>query len=109
VNCRDGGTCSPMASGRPQRPAKGGQAQNHMNEYWVYVIRSLKANYTYVGISNDTNRRFKEHNSGHNKSTKPYAPFRILLTEKFPDRKSSREREKFLKSGKGREFLSKYK
>ena len=95
--------------GRSQRPAKGGQAQNRMNEHWVYVIRSTKTNYTYTGITNNVERRLKEHRKGYNKITRPYAPFHLLLTEKYPDRKSAREREKFLKSGQGRKFLSKYK
>jgi putative endonuclease len=80
-----------------------------MSEYFTYVIKSLKKNYAYTGISNNVERRIGEHNSGYNKSTKPFAPFKTLLVEKHSDRKSAREREKFLKSGKGREFLKKYK
>lgn len=80
-----------------------------MREYWVYVIKSCDKNYTYAGISNNIERRLGEHNNGYNKSTKPYAPFKTLFVEKCPDRKSARKREKFLKSGKGREFLKRYK
>ena len=76
---------------------------------WVYVIKSLKTNYTYVGITNSIERRLIEHNNGYNKSTRSYAPFALLLKEEYFDKKSARIREKFLKSGKGREFLTKYK
>ena len=76
---------------------------------WVYVIRSFKENYTYTGITNNVDRRLIEHNRGYNKSTKFYLPFKLLLKEEYPDKKSARVREKFLKSGKGREFLNKYK
>ena len=72
---------------------------------YVYVIRSLKANYNYVGITNNIQRRFIQHNLGYNKSTKPFYPFKLILTETYENYIEAREREKFLKSGKGREYL----
>ena len=73
--------------------------------YFVYAIKSLLRNYVYIGISDNVDRRFQEHNSGHNKTTKPNKPFKIILTESYNDRPTAREREKKLKSGSGREFL----
>ncbi|MFA6397661.1 MAG: GIY-YIG nuclease family protein [Candidatus Paceibacterota bacterium] len=75
--------------------------------YFVYAIKSENRNYIYVGISDNVERRLKEHNSGHNKTTKPYKPFEIILTEKYEDRKTARIREKYLKCGCGKEFLKK--
>lgn len=49
--------------------------------------------------------RLKEHNAGKTKSTKFYAPWEILYTEKFYSREDAREREKKLKSGYGKEFF----
>jgi len=80
-----------------------------MGKTLIYVIRSIEHNYTYVGITNNLERRLSEHANKYSKATKPYAPFRLLLTEKYPDKKSARIRERFLKSGKGREFLTRYK
>jgi putative endonuclease len=71
----------------------------------VYALRSLSRNYIYVGITNDIKRRIDEHNNGENRSTKAYAPFILIYSEEFPDRISARIKERYLKSGVGKEFL----
>ena len=71
----------------------------------VYAIRSTIRNYIYVGMTNDLERRLAEHNKGENKSTKAYLPFVMIYKETFPDRILAREKEKYLKSGIGKEFL----
>ena len=73
--------------------------------YFVYAISSLHRTYTYVGISNDYERRVDEHNKGYNEKTKAYRPFKLIYTQMFDTRASARVREKYLKSGAGREFL----
>jgi putative endonuclease len=73
--------------------------------FFVYALNSVTRNYTYVGMTNNVERRFKEHNSGQNKTTKAYRPFEIILVESYDTRLIARQREKFLKSGVGREFL----
>ena len=73
--------------------------------YYVYAIKSLTRNYIYVGITNNLVRRFDEHNSGRNKTTKPYSPFRLIYTEEVATREKAREREKYFKGGSGKEFL----
>ncbi|PIS07589.1 endonuclease [Candidatus Berkelbacteria bacterium CG10_big_fil_rev_8_21_14_0_10_43_13] len=75
--------------------------------YFVYVLKSTKRNYHYIGISNNLSRRINQHNKGYNKTTKPYTPFKLIYSEKYPDRVSARTREKQLKSGCGREFIRK--
>ncbi len=45
------------------------------------------------------------HNSGYEQTTKPYRPFELLYTEKFETREAARAREKYLKSGIGKDFL----
>jgi putative endonuclease len=52
-------------------------------------------------------RRIQEHNSGKGRSTKLYAPFRLIYSEKVGIRVEARKREKYLKSGIGKEFLKK--
>lgn len=71
----------------------------------VYAIKSLNREYIYVGLSGDLDRRLAEHNGGKNKTTKPYRPFRLIYSEEFDTRLKARIREKFLKSGSGKEFL----
>ena len=73
---------------------------------YLYVIKSLIKNYRYVGITNDLEKRFKEHNSGHSKATKPFLPFKTIHTESYNTYTEARVREKFLKSGIGRKFLN---
>ena len=73
--------------------------------YYVYTIRSEKHKYNYIGITNNPERRINEHNKGFNKTTKPYKPFKTILIEKHPNRVEARGREKFLKSGYGKEYI----
>jgi putative endonuclease len=73
--------------------------------YFVYVISSEARKYIYVGITNNLDRRIDEHNRGYNKTTRAYRPFKLIFTEEFTTRTAAREREKYLKSGFGKEFL----
>jgi len=73
--------------------------------YFVYAIDSLSRNYTYIGLSDNVERRLDEYNKGKNKTTKPYRPFKLFYTEKFETRTEARQKEKYLKSGIGREYL----
>ena len=66
---------------------------------------SLHRNHLFVGMTNDLSRRFQQHQSGKNATTKPYRPFKIIYTEKFALRVEVRRREIYLKSGIGKEFL----
>jgi putative endonuclease len=83
----------------------GRQVGRHKIMYYVYAIKSQEKNYIYVGLTNNLDRRFSEHNNGKNKTTKPYKPFKIIYTEKFETRIEARVKEKYLKSGIGKEFL----
>ena len=73
--------------------------------YSVYVLRSLKKERRYVGMTKHLDRRLKEHNEGKNRSTKGFAPFELVYVEELESRIEARDREKYLKSGIGREFL----
>ena len=73
--------------------------------YYVYAIKSISHNYIYVGITNNLKRRISDHNRGYNRTTKPYHPFILLYSEEFDTRQEAREKEIFLKSGVGKEFL----
>ena len=73
--------------------------------FYVYVIKSLSRNYIYVGLTNNVQRRLKQHNNGENKTTKAYSPVELILSEEFQTRKEAREREKYFKSGVGKEHI----
>jgi len=73
--------------------------------YFVYAIKSVNRNYIYAGLTNDIERRVAEHNAGKNKTTKPYRPFKLIYSESFSTRVEARKKEKYLKSGIGKEYL----
>ncbi|MGD9109536.1 MAG: GIY-YIG nuclease family protein [Phycisphaerales bacterium] len=69
----------------------------------VYVLQGRAKRY--VGITNNLERRLAEHRSGKTKGSQIIKDFALFYTEEFPDYKSARKREKFLKSGVGREYI----
>jgi len=71
----------------------------------VYALKSVNRNYIHVGMTDNLERRISQHNKGYNKTTKPYLPFDLILSEKYPSRIEARKRDVYLKSGIGREFL----
>lgn len=60
-----------------------------------------------MGFTKDVESRLKQHNSGKTKSTKPYRPWILLFVEEFDSKEEALKREKWLKSGIGREFIKK--
>ena len=75
--------------------------------WFTYAIRSVKDGWLYIGMASDVERRIKDHNAGYNRSTKSRRPFDLVYVEQCGSRVDARAREKFLKSGIGREFLKK--
>jgi len=51
--------------------------------------------------------RIERHNKGREKTTRPYSPFELIFTECYEDRIEGRKREKYWKSGVGKEQLRK--
>ena len=88
-------------------PACGRQVGRHakLEMYSVYAIKSKDRNYIYVGLTNNLSRRLNEHNAGRNKTTRPYKPFFLIHVEEYETRMEARNREKYLKSGIGKDYL----
>jgi putative endonuclease len=74
-------------------------------EYFVYVLESEIDGRLYKGQTRDINKRILEHNSGKTKSTKGYKPWKLVYFEKFETRDEAVLREKYFKTGSGRELL----
>ena len=72
--------------------------------WYVYILESLKNGRYYTGYTNNLERRLLEHNKGLTKSIKYLRPLRLIYKEDYSSRAEAAKREKFLKSGKGREF-----
>jgi putative endonuclease len=68
------------------------------NKYYVYILKSLKFNKFYIGISKNPEKRLKGHNKGDSRFTKIYRPWQLIYKEFVGDRKSARAREKELKT-----------
>ena len=73
----------------------------------VYCLSSQTRKYLYVGMTNNVERRVREHNSGKERTTRAYRPFRLVYVEAFESRSEARIREKYLKSGRGKALLRK--
>ena len=73
--------------------------------FHVYVLRSEKTGRRYIGSSQDIESRLGEHNSGQSLATKHGIPWRLVHQEHFPTRAEAVRRERFYKTGKGRDFL----
>jgi putative endonuclease len=73
-----------------------------MAKYWVYILESLRDKWTYTGHTKNLQYRLKLHNSGKMKSTRAHAPFRLAYTEEHKNRSEAMQKERFLKSGRGR-------
>ena len=67
----------------------------------------MKNGRLYTGSTSDFERRFSEHCSGKSKYTKNVLPVKLVYKEEYSTRSEAYRREMFLKTGKGREFLSK--
>ena len=75
------------------------------NMYTVYVLKSLATGQFYTGQTENLSRRLKEHNEGLSEYTKGRGPWELVYYEEYETRSEAMSREKFLKSGKGREWL----
>jgi len=73
--------------------------------YWVYVLQSEKFAKSYVGYTDNVQRRLSEHNAGKSNFTSKYKPWKLKHIESFNLKGEAIKREKFLKSKSGRKFL----
>jgi putative endonuclease len=76
-----------------------------MTVFYAYVLQSMKDNRYYYGYTSDLEKRQIEHNRGIVKSTRHRRPLHLIYSETFLSKNEAMDREKFFKSGKGREFL----
>jgi putative endonuclease len=79
-------------------------------DFRVYVIRSLSTRRLYIGHTMHLNKRLKEHNDPESFSSRftkriP-GPWILVHSERFPTRSEAYRRERWLKTGKGREYLN---
>lgn len=79
--------------------------QTFQEHYYVYVLRSEKDQGFYIGVTSDLKKRFGNHTRGEVISTRGRRPFVLIRYEYFINKKDALARERYLKSGYGREQL----
>ena len=74
--------------------------------YYTYVLRSVKDNGLYYGYTKDLTQRFEQHAKGRVESTKDRRPVKLVYYEACCNEDDALKREKYFKSYRGRQFLS---
>ncbi len=74
--------------------------------YTVYVLQDKKGN-LYKGLTNNLERRFAEHISGHTQTTSRMHGLEIVYKEEFNTFTEARKREIYFKTAAGRRFIKK--
>ncbi len=75
----------------------------------VYLLRSLSnPRRTYVGLSDNPDRRLTEHNAGQSPYTAAARPWELIVTIGFQDERRATTFERYLKSGSGHAFARRH-
>jgi len=73
--------------------------------FCLYVLVSKKTGRRYVGSTQDVQERLRRHNAAHSKATRHGIPWVLVHAEFFPTRAKAQRRERFYKTGRGRDDL----
>ena len=69
-------------------------------------MRSEKNGVLYKGSTDDLEKRIKTHNAGKVKFSSKYLPWKLILSEEFETRAEAMRREKWYKTGVGRDWIN---
>ncbi|MDP1688902.1 MAG: GIY-YIG nuclease family protein [bacterium] len=75
--------------------------------FYVYILHSQKDSNNYIGYTTNLRRRLEEHRKGYSFATKFRLPFKLIYSELCCNEQDAKQREKYLKTTKGRRFLAK--
>ena len=79
------------------------------NMYCVYILKSRKNGRKYVGLTGrKVEERLAEHNAGRSPFTKQNTPFDLVYFEEHTEKSFALKRERFFKTGHGRECLKRF-
>ena len=73
--------------------------------HYVYILFSDKDGMLYIGYTPDLKVRTEKHDKGFVKATKFRRPLRLIYYEAYLEEADAKQRETFLKGGKGHEEL----
>ena len=78
-----------------------------MEEYVVYILASDKTFKLYKGYTSNLIERMKSHNEFGKGWTRAYRPWRVIHIEFYTSKREAKQREKWFKSGVGRDWINK--
>ena len=78
-----------------------------MSNWYVYILSCAKNNSLYVGVTGNLRNRLKSHVEGETRTTRIFGPVKLIYYEAYLNKSDAYIREKFLKSGRGREVMKK--
>jgi putative endonuclease len=73
--------------------------------FHCYVLQSQKTGRRYVGSCENLGERIRRHNAGESKATKHGVPWVLLRNQSFSTRSEAAQRERYYKTGRGRDEL----
>ena len=73
--------------------------------YYVYLLKSIKRDWRYVGYTNNLRARFTEHQKGFSLATRPYRPFDLVFYEAYKSSANAKRREGYFKTNPGKRTL----
>jgi len=75
--------------------------------HYVYILQSKQGNSLYTGCTSNVKKRFALHNAGKVRATKTQMPLKLIHYEALINKYDAFAREKWLKTGWGRNHLRK--
>jgi putative endonuclease len=74
--------------------------------FYVYVLRSQRTGRRYVGSCENREERLRRHNAGDSKTTRHGVPWILIHSETCVTRSEALRRERYYKTGRGRDELN---
>ena len=76
--------------------------------HYTYILRSKKdKTKTYIGHTNNINKKLAQHNNNESAYTSKYSPWELEVYVVLKDKKMAVKLEKYLKTGSGKAFINK--
>ncbi|HNW96494.1 MAG TPA: GIY-YIG nuclease family protein [Candidatus Paceibacterota bacterium] len=73
---------------------------------YVYILKNEKGNF-YIGSTDNLQRRIKQHNNGHTKTTKRMKNNILALSQEYPTLEMARKIERKIKKLKRKDYIEK--
>ncbi len=76
--------------------------------YYVYILKCIDDQSWYIGYTEDLKKRVHDHQNGYGcRTTSLKQNWQLIYYEAYLDKRDAMGRERYLKSGSGRQYLKK--